>query len=273
MYKGDGELREARADVQMTVSSRPPFPPDNEAPAFEPSVTPAPKGRFPLPPRSRWRLSLIAAVACFVILVTLLLLFTGAGRTTAGTTPPKMRPTATITPSPTATIIPSPTAMVGFKVYTDLPDSFVLQYPMSWVYHPIEPNLGVEFDDSGDNNSNYTMQILVPGDATTPGPGVSPDDAVAWVQYEMDQLAKIPGTLQRETGPIPARQIGGQVWQSGIARISQGTTVIRVQVYATVQNGKPYIINVLAVDDHFAGASQQYFEPMLGSFQFLPPTP
>ena len=271
MRSGDGEQREARVDVQMTVSSRPPLPPDNEAPIFEPPAAPEGKQSIPLSPR--WRLSMMAAVAGFVIVVTLLLLFTGAGHTTAGTTTPTVHPTATVTPSPTATIIPSPTAMLGFKVYTDLPDSFVLQYPTNWVYHPIEPNLGVEFDDSGDNNSNYTMQILVPGDATTPGTGVSPDDASAWVQYEMDQLAKIPGTLQRETGPIPAKQIGGQVWQSGIARISQGTTVIRVQVYATVQNGKPYIINVLAVDDHFAVASQQFFEPMLGSFQFLPPTP
>jgi hypothetical protein len=230
-------------------------------PAGEPRATPNP----------RRGLSLIAALAGFLIVVALLVFLTDAGHTTNGTTA-RIHPTATATPSPTATTIPSPTAMLGFKVYTDLPDNFVLQYPNGWVFHPIEPNLGVEFDDS-DTNSSYTMQLLVPGPATTPGTGASVDDASAWVQYEMDRLATVPGTLQRETGPIPARTIGGAVWQSGIARISQETTVIRVQVYATVRNGKPYIINVLAADDRFTAGSQQFFEPMLGSFQFLTPTP
>lgn len=269
----DGEHREARADAPMTISSRPPLPPDNTDTISEPPAPSAPGEEPSATLRPRRRLSIMAALAGFVLVVTVLILLTDAGRTTAGTTATaKVSPTATATPSPTATVIPSPTAMPGFKVYTDLPDSFVLQYPNNWVYHPIEPSLGVEFDDS-DSNSNYTMQVLVPGDATTPGPGASVDDASAWVQYEMDRLATVPGTLQRETGPIPARTVGGQVWQSGIARISQGTTVIRVQVYATVLNGKPYIINVLAVDDRFSAGSQLFFDPMLGSFQFLPPTP
>ena len=201
-------------------------------PAGEPLATPNP----------RRGLSLMAALAGLLIVITLLIFLTDAGHTTTGPTA-RIHPTATATPSPTATAIPSPTAMLGFKVYTDIPDSFIIQYPGTWAVSM--PGSGVEFDDNG-TNSSYQVQVLVPGQATTPGTSASVDDASAWVQYEMDRLATIPGTLQRETGPIPAKTIGGEVWQSGIARISQGTTVIRVQVYATVRNGKPYIINVLA---------------------------
>jgi len=211
----------------------------------------------------------MATLAGFVIVLTLLILFTDAGRSSAGTTA-RIHPTPTVTPSPTATVIPSPTAMLGFKVYTDVPNGFIMQYPDNWTVSPNVP--GVEFDESG-NQSSYTVQVFVPGDGITPGSAGNADDASAWVQYEMDRLATVPGTLQRETGPIPAKTIGGQVWQSGIARLSQDASVIRVQVYATVYKGKPYIINVNAVDDRFATGSLRFFEPMLSSFQFLLPTP
>lgn len=271
MRSGDGDQREARADGPMTVSSRPPSPPDNPATFDEPPATAPARGWLHTSPRPRRRVAMIAAVAGFVLVVTLLVQLTNTGQTTAHQTG-VIRPTATVTPSPTATILPSPTAMDGFKVYADLPDSFVLQYPTNWVYHPIEPNLGVEFDDSTDNNSNYTMQILVPGEATTPGSGVSPNDPSAWVQYLMDRLAT-SGAVQQETGPLPAKNIGGEVWQSGIARVTSSGIVARVDVYATIHNGKPYIITLASVDDHFNTGSQQFFEPMLSSFQFLPPTP
>ena len=209
----------------------------------------------------------MAALVGCVLIVLVITLFADAGHTTAG----RAHAVPTATPSPTATIIPSPTAMVGFRVYTDLPDSFVLQYPDNWTLDPIKPN-GVVFSDSASNTS-YFMQLLVPSDGTAPGSAGSADDASAWVQYAIDQLATVPGTLQQETGPIPARVIGGETWQSGIARISQGATVIRVQVYATVHDGKPYIINVAAVDDRFTAGAEEFFDPMLRSFQFLPPSP
>ena len=45
---------------------------------------------------------------------------------------------------------------------------------------------------------------------------------------------------------------------------------IRVEVYATVYNGRPYIINLLASDDRFAAGAIEFFQPMLQTYQFLP---
>ena len=48
------------------------------------------------------------------------------------------------------------------------------------------------------------------------------------------------------------------------------STCIRVEVYATVYNGRPYIITLLASDDRFAAGAIEFFQPMLQSYEFLP---
>lgn len=266
MDKEHGEEGGALASAPMIVHTRPASVPDNtpvpDAPPVGGEVAGAP------PPRERPRRLTIAAVLVGCALIaTLLLLLTDAGHTTAGVT--KIRATPTATPSPTATTIPSPTAMLGFKVYTDVPDGFIIQYPSTWALSSPSPT--IEFDDNK-NDSSYAVQVIIPSDTTPPGSTSGKADASAWVQYAIDQLATVTGTVQQETGPIPSKEIGGEIWQSGIARISQGQTVIRVQVYAVVHHGKPYIINLLAVDDRFLAGSEEFFNPMLTSFQFLPPS-
>jgi hypothetical protein len=57
---------------------------------------------------------------------------------------------------------------------------------------------------------------------------------------------------------------------SADASTSAPQTRIRVQVYATVYNGRPYIINLFAADDRFSAGLTQFFNPMLQSFAFLP---
>lgn len=273
MHSDNGEQREARADAQMTLSSRPPLLPDNTAMSSEPPAMSPLEGEQVAVRSPRRRVSLMAALAGFVIVVTLLVLIADTGHTNAGPTA-KVHPTATATatPSPTATAIPSPTAMLGFKVYTDLPDGFIIQYPSAWVPDLHSPVF--RFDDGGLVNSSFELDVIVPpSDVNPPGAGNNVNDASVWVQYAIGLLPRAGGTLQQEVGPIPPRVIGGQVWQTGIARISQDTSVIRVQVYATVYNGKPFIIVLLAVDERFSDGSKQFFEPMLGSFQFLAPTP
>lgn len=265
MRDRNGEQGEAHVATVASVSSQRTTP-DNEIPPEE--RVPAPDnhpGGQPTPPH-RARVSLVAAASACALSILLLVLLADAGRTTASTT--KVMPTATPKPTPTATPFPSPTPMLGFQVYMDRSDGFVIQYPHTWVYSQVTP--GVQFDDDTSNIA-YEVQVLLPGDATSAGgPTGAPDDASVWVNYEMQTLSKqFQGDFQEEQTPCTEPTLGPG-WQCGIADISGNQTVIKIQVNATLHDGKPYIINELASADRFRAGQQQFFWPMERSFQFLP---
>jgi hypothetical protein len=267
MGHGQGHDDQGKTHIAILASES---GPDTPSETDEPMDTlPDHAVRQPQPlPRRRRRLTLLAAGAACLLALTLVLTLADAGRTSAGHAP--ATPTATVRPTPTVTPIPSPTPMLGFQVYVDRADGFLIQYPTTWVYSLVSP--GVQFDDDA-NNIAYEVQVLVPGDATSVGPSTTPDDASVWVTYEMSTLSKqFQGSFQQVPGPAPAATIGKQLWQSGVALITVGQTRIRVQVYATVYLGKPYLINLLAVDDRFDAGTIQFFTPMLQSFEFLPST-
>ena len=213
---------------------------------------------------TRRHLIMIFGTAC-VWLVMMTFLLANADPTVNGHAQPA--PTPTQAPTATATQTPSPTPMTGFELYVDRLDGFTIQYPQTWVFSSTNP--GAQFDDNSVDNS-YEVQVLLPGQATTPDTSPGQDPASAWVNYEMSQLAKLPGSFQQIAGPVPSRTIGGQTWESGVALISSNQTIIRVQVYATVYQGKPFLINLLAVDDRFTAGTVEFFNPMLDSFKFLP---
>lgn len=209
-----------------------------------------------------------------VVMVTLvaLLVFADAGQGLSrpvGAIKPKATATATLTPPPT--VYPTPTPMLGFQVYVpkDRGEGFLIQYPTTWTANSNYP--GVEFDDDK-INPTHEVQVLLPGDATAVGVSGDPNDASVWVNYELNKLAEKWGTsFSQVSGPAPAVQINNVTWQSGQAMLSENQTHIRVQVYATVHDGKVYIINQLAGNDTFYDSVSRYFMPMLRSFTFLPP--
>lgn len=231
----------------------------------QPPGRPARRRGLPLPRAPRLVIASAALLVC-----ALVLLMTG-GRGT-GTTPSSARahPTATLTPTATRSPFPTPTAELGFKVYLDRSERFFMQYPLMWEAKQTNP--GIQFDDDP-NAPNYIVQVLQPGDATTAGPTADPNDPIVWVRYELNRLSSIyQSSFTELPGPTPAVHFGGTLWQGGVARLTDNNTNIRVQIYATVYNGTPYIINLLATEDRFAGAVRAYFDPMLQSFTFLPPT-
>lgn len=279
MHNGQGEHdeREGHEETQVTVldvMKSPTQQSENEAPEEAAEDQAVRSSENVLPPRLRYsrRISLMAAAGVLLLVVILLTLFADAGHASTRTvhTP---HPTP-IRPTPTATAIPSPTPMLGFQIYTDHSDEFLIQYPHDWVNAPANP--GIEFTDDV-NNPAYIVQILMPGDATSAGLTSQRDDASVWVDYELNNLEKLyQGNYQQVPGPAPSATIGNVVWQSGVALFTSGTGAnqarVRVQVYATVYNGRPYIINLLAADDRFSAGTIQFFTPMLQSFKFLPPT-
>jgi hypothetical protein len=230
----------------------------------------------------------VAMVALVLLALMGAVLVAGTGNRPKGAVARTRPPAATATPSPTATATPSPSPspglalMPGYAAYTDPNAQYSLQYPATWT-RTQEPNLGVDFADTTDPTaSKYELQVYQPDPRASNVPSQSDDNttAASWVNFELvnfQQTEIAHGfTFQRMPGPIPAATFGGQTWQTGIAFISgqNGQDLkIQVQVYATIHNGKPYVVNLLAAADAFQQGQQRFFTPMLDSFQFLPASP
>ena len=127
------------------------------------------------------------------------------------------------------------------------------------------------------------LKLPLPSDWTVPGGQPNADDASPWVNYALNAFSETPGQVfERAPGPTSTVDINGVRWQTSGGLISvdasgQGGTPtatpaihIRVQVYATIHNGKPYLIALYSTEEQFATATKNYFGPMLGSFQFTP---
>src|SRR5262249_48075835 len=209
------------------------------------------------------RLPLVVGGASVLFAVLLIALLANSTRGSAGA---QQRPQPT--PTPTATVSPTPTALPGFQIYLDQSQGFLIQYPVQWVSKLAPPVV-----DFNDTNVNYQVEISLPDPDMLSS---QPDDsalASAWVDYTLDGLApRIGDQFQRVPGPVPAVHFGDAEWQSGVGIIvaDDGQTRLRVQVYATIHEGKPYILTLLAADSAFLFAEQDFFTPMLQSFQFLP---
>lgn len=176
-------------------------------------------------------------------------------------------PPSRATTTPTAT--PTPAPLSGFLTYADQSGGYRIQYPLGWVYSRIGP--GTEFADSGDAPS-YEVQVLVPADLDSVDlGGADPSNAASWTNYALTALAhRYRNAFALMHGGPTAATFGRATWRAGSARITSGTSSIRVDVYATVHTDKPYIISLLTADTSFASADTRYFVPMLHSFEFLP---
>jgi hypothetical protein len=237
------------------------------------SEPPAPKA--PLYRRFAARRPWLVPFGVAIVAVVLLLLIADVGH--AGGAPGtalQHPPTATTVPTATPSIVPSPTLRSGFQLFIDNTDGFLLQYPTGWTHRLSNP--GAEFADDA-VNATFEMQVLLPSDSAAAGLSGNPNDPASWVNFAMQSFASLyAGNFQRDAGPLPAATFAGSTWQTGrglisdqVGQVSQAS--IRVQVYATIYQGKPYIISLYAADGTFNVADLVYFQPMRESFEFLPP--
>jgi len=178
------------------------------------------------------------------------------------------QPTATLTPGPTAT--PLPTPRPGFALYVDTKSGFMIQYPAVWGKDDLVPS--IQFYDSV--QSTYVVTILPANPNGAPSASDATVAALNLVNLTLGgiQQEESVQNFERITGPTPSVQVGGQTWQSGIATFGPNNATNRVQVYATVYDGKPFVITLVAPDNLFETGQELYFEPMLATFQFLPPS-
>lgn len=224
--------------------------------------------RQQLPRIIPWAMTTIA-----LIIVGMLALLLADTRTTDAA----VRPTPTTTPAPTVTAAPTatPVPIDGFQFYRDPSNHYIIQYPLGWVVSSDNTSQGIEFCDDC-NNPGYIVQVNTPSNLGDVGPPPNENNAAGWVKYALNGLASHlqSGTLT----PSGAQQpivIGGVVWQSGsgVVTDSSGGASFRVQVYATVYEGKPYILVLSTTEDRFTAGTIQFFGPMLQSFEFVKPTP
>jgi hypothetical protein len=190
-------------------------------------------------------------------------------------THPDTRARATVgaSPTPTATAVPTAGALPGFAIYADPKSTFTLQYPATWTASPKDS--GVEFYTSDAQETEYVVDVLPEAGASTGGATNDPTEALQWVNMALQgvQQQESVQNFLRVTGPLPAVTIGGQTWQSGAAVFDVLQLHSRVQVYATIYQGKPYVITLLAPDASFVAGDHLYFKTMLTTFQFTTTTP
>jgi hypothetical protein len=254
----------AAATHAAPASSRP-APPLSPISPGGPGEPPGP--RSPLQPHA-------AALAISVLLGTILVV-TAVLPGDLRTTHPDPQAQDTVTPHPTitASAVPTAGALPGFAIYADPKTDFTLQYPTTWTAAPKDS--GVEFYTSDAQDIEYVVDVLPEGGTSSGGTTNDPTEASQWVNLALQgvQQQESVQNFLRVTGPLPAVTIGGQTWQSGAAVFDVLQLHSRVQVYATLYQGKPYVITLLAPDASFAAGERMYFKVMLATFQFVPTSP
>src|SRR5260221_8885576 len=198
------------------------------------------------------RRAVSAACALLALALVLLALFPGDLQPRATIT--RVQPT--VAPTATATAVPTPAALPGFTLYMDRKSSFSLQYPSTWMVSP--KDFGVEFYTGDTQTPEYRLDVL-PEVPANPAATNDPTVALGWVDIALQgvQQQESVQNFQRMIGPIPAATIGGQTWQSGAAVFDVLQLHSRVQVYATLYQGRPYVITLLAPDQSFALGGRQ----------------
>ena len=243
-----------------------------------------PPGFTPPPQKQGSNIALIIACVCVALAVitvgafgaVYLLHNTSSGKTHT-TSHPKASPTSVATatpiPSPSPTLIPSPSPTVT-ATSTPAPDAgfawcdvtctsngFSVEYPGTWQQKPTSDSTGTQFTNSSAPDEFAAFKT----------PGATTNNADQLVSSDlMNNFSSQPGY----TTPTPTSTtfsnttIGGENWSYQTAYYQFNGQTERIEVYATVHGGKAYIIELQAPDAQFHGANTQYFEPMLGRFQF-----
>jgi hypothetical protein len=170
---------------------------------------------------------------------------------------PTSTPTAAPTPSPT--VPPSPTPDPGFAFCDQActTNGFSVEYPGNWQQGSTNDSTGVQFTNPSAQDQYAAFKVA----------GSTSASANQLVNADLQHnFASKPGY----TPPTSSQSttIGGVTWVYSTATYGLNGQTERVQVYATVRQGKSYIIELEAADSNFDAVNTKSFETMLGSFQF-----
>jgi len=189
---------------------------------------------------------------------------------------PTVSPTAASTPSPTASPSPtdSPTPAVdpNFTLCAAecASNGFIVEYPNGWIEGASQdPNgfAGEQFSNSSTNNP--ALQDEIANFKSSQITAQSPEDLIA------ADLNTQFSSQQNYTAPTSSSNawIDGAKWLNVSASYQLNNQTEDVEVFAIVYQQRSYIIELLAPDSLFNQINMQYFEMMLGRFQFQQSAP
>src|SRR5205807_10192300 len=115
-------------------------------------------------------------------------------------------------------------------------------------------------------------QLTTPSDSTEfpafKTPRVTTMTAGHLVNNDLNNFSSQQGYTAPTPTPSSTATIGGENWSYQIAYYHLNSQTVRIEVYATIHQGKAYIIELQALDSQFDAVNTQYFERMLVRFQF-----
>ncbi len=183
---------------------------------------------------------------------------------------PSPTPTTAPTPTPSPTVAPTPAPDPNFAWCDSVctTNGYLVEYPASWQQGQTADATGVQFTNPAQTDEYAAFKTQ----------GVTSSSAGQLIENDLQtNFASKPG--YQVTTPISASTtttIGGETWTYEIATYQnpdQNNTVEQVEVYATVHQGKAYIIELQAPQNLYDTVNTQYFVPMLNRFQFQAATP
>jgi hypothetical protein len=302
-YPGTGQLGSQPSQPQPFQPSQPqPFQTGQPTPyggvSYSPVSNFAPGQGYGAPPRltppPQKQTNVALVIACIFLVIALLaavafgtLYLTRHSSpkvsdtpTVAPTTAPSPTsipsPTPTTAPSPTPTPVPSPTAAPtpppdpGFAWCdtTCTTNGYLVEYPASWQQGQTPDATGVQFTNPEQKDEYAAFKTS----------GVTNSSANKLIDSDLQtNFANKPGyQLTTPNSASTTTTIGGETWTYEIATYQnpdQNNTTEQIAVYATVHQGKAYIIELQAPQNLYNTVNTQYFEVMLNRFQFQSATP
>lgn len=162
-------------------------------------------------------------------------------------------------PVPTPTTPPTPTPDPGFAFcdQTCTTNGFSVEYPSNWQQGTTNDGTGVQFTNPSVQDQYAAFKVA----GSTSATANQLVDTDLQNNFASNSGYSPPTSSQSTT-------IGGVTWVYATATYDLSGQTERIQVYATVRQGKSYIIELEAADSDFDTVNTKSFETMLGSFQF-----
>lgn len=270
-----------------TQVQQPPFASGNYSnPNFPPTQTGLPNsygmgsgsGVTP-PPEKRSNVIMIVGIVCLIFAIITVGAFgalfalqsgnnnktslTPVAQTTATPTPtPSPTPSPTPTPTPTATVPPTPAPDANFSWCgpTCAQSGYQIEFPNGWSQGTTQDNLGAQFTDGSQTDIYAAVK--------TPSGGTSANDLL---NGDLAEFQSKPGYTPPQG--TQSTTISGENWSYEVTSYQNQASgqVEQVVIYATIHQGKGYIIELQAPQSQFPTINSQFFAPMLGRFQFVTP--
>ncbi len=167
--------------------------------------------------------------------------------------------TATPTPIPSPTVAPTPAPDANFSWCTSActTNGFIVEFPNGWNQGQTSDKTGVQFLNPSSPDAYAAFKT----------PGATTSTANALITNDLTNFTSQPGYAAPTT--TDNQTIGGTNWTFAIAHYTLNSQVERIEVFATVYQGKAYIIELQAAESQFDSTYYPtYFQKMINSFQF-----